>query len=91
MSPQPYREAALRDLPNPCAKECTKRTATYKFDGSCDKYEAWRVEYEALVEKYEASVQGDRIIVSMLADKWANHKYVIARDRNRRSEKSGGT
>ena len=89
MSPQPYQEAALRDLPSPCTKDCPERTATCKFDGSCEKYEAWRVKYDALVEQYEASVHGDRLIVSMLADKRANHKYVIAWTRNRRTEKGG--
>lgn len=32
----------MRLSDNPCKQDCPNRTATCKFDGTCDEYKKWR-------------------------------------------------
>ena len=62
-----YNEIALRQCPPPCNPKCTERTATCKFDGSCEKYNEWKPRYadtmEAIKSKYAQAQLGTALSV----------------------------
>lgn len=88
MSMEAIREAAIKDLPSPCSPECTERSATCKFDGSCEEYNKWRVEYDALVKDYETQAAERRLATTMFAERHASKRYRQSCEYNRRKDKA---
>ena len=88
MSMEAIREAAIKDCPSPCTPECTRRTATCKFDGSCNEYNEWRDKYDAIVKEYETQAASRRLATTMFAERQGSKRYRQSCEYNRKMDKA---
>lgn len=79
--------AAYKACPSPCTPECPKRTATCKFDGNCNKYAEWKVEYEKTRLAVQQRYAGERGAANMLSLKKSGRKYQASTAWNKKYEK----
>lgn len=82
--------AAYKVCPSPCTPECTGRTATCKFDGTCDKYDKWKAEYEKTRAEVRQRYSGARGAASMVAVKRDCRKYQASTEWNKKFQKMRG-
>lgn len=81
--------AAYKVCPTPCTPDCAKRTATCKFDGTCDKYGKWKAEYEKTRKAVQDKWRGDRDRAKMIAIKHGKKQYQATVYFNKRFSNGG--
>lgn len=63
----------LKTMKNGPCKDCSKRTATCKFDGTCSKYADWKAEHEADIQHYRNTFRGSRLYNENRRDRIAEY------------------